>query len=63
VFKADEWLRKSGLNGNATIVKATPKPRQHFCPFLQVDRNRAKENRGLSPVIFKSAENVPTINH
>jgi len=44
VFKADEWLRKSGLNGNAAIVKATPKLRQHFCRFLQVDRDRTEGN-------------------
>jgi hypothetical protein len=50
VIKADERLRKSWGNGNAAIVKAAPKLRQHFCLFLRVDRDRADGNRGLSPV-------------
>jgi hypothetical protein len=40
VIKADERLRKSWGNGNAVIVKAAPKLRQHFCLFLRVDRDR-----------------------
>jgi hypothetical protein len=30
---------ETGLIGIAAIVKAAPKLRQHFCPFLRVDRN------------------------
>ena len=40
-----------GLNGHAAIVKAAPKPRQHFWPFLRVDRDRAERNRALSPIV------------
>ena len=31
--------------GNTNIVKAAPKPRQHFFLFLQVDRNRVEGNQ------------------
>jgi hypothetical protein len=40
-FTTDDKLRKSGLNDHAAIVKAAPKLRQHFCPFLRVDRDKA----------------------
>jgi hypothetical protein len=50
MLKADDRLRKSEQDGNAAIVKAAPKLRQHFCLFLGVDRDRAEGNLGLSPI-------------
>jgi hypothetical protein len=42
-FTTDDKLRKWGLNDLAAIVKAAAKPRQHFWPFLRVDRDKADQ--------------------
>ncbi|HPE08035.1 MAG TPA: hypothetical protein PLW50_09985, partial [Smithellaceae bacterium] len=49
--EADDKLRNLEDYGNAVIVKAAPKLRQHFCLFLRVDRDRAEEYHDLPPVV------------
>jgi hypothetical protein len=38
-------------DGNAAIVKAAPKLRQHFCHFFRVDRDRAEGNCDLFSIV------------
>jgi hypothetical protein len=49
-FTADGKAAEIGSNNPTAIVKAAPKLRQHFCPFLRVDRNSSHH---LAPPSFR----------